>query len=276
MGFSGLMRKWFPASPAQADVTQAMRQFYLGCREYHAMTSAGSKVDHPQVQLLLCLLEAGRTYVEIGCGSGIVCAEVGKTARVHGFDISPIAIDAATRRCSGLPVQLACADVTSLPLSDESADGCYSFEVLEHVWDPLAVLREMARVTRPGGFLLVSAPLGFSLDLYLNKNGIVRGIETAVAASRFLADRLTGRTHVHVTPHLNGAIYPDCDMITSLVPGNFAAAVAKAGFRMEFLDTTYMRAHRPNARTDLRFQKRTTHTFYREFGDHLLLLARKQ
>lgn len=54
-------------------------------------------------------------------------------------------------------------DITSIPVPDESFDVVLCTEVLEHVSDPIATLRELTRVLRPGGRLLLSAPLGCGL-----------------------------------------------------------------------------------------------------------------
>lgn len=48
-----------------------------------------------------------------------------------------------------------------LPFTDGSFDGAVCTEVLEHVVDPIAVLREIARVVRPGGRVLVTVPFVF-------------------------------------------------------------------------------------------------------------------
>ena len=53
----------------------------------------------------------------------------------------------------------AVADVTALPFRPESFDGVLSVVTLEHVTDPAAALREVARVLKPGGQLLLVTPL---------------------------------------------------------------------------------------------------------------------
>lgn len=51
-------------------------------------------------------------------------------------------------------------DITSIPVDDGSFDAVICTEVLEHVPDPVAAVRELCRVTREGGRLFISAPLG--------------------------------------------------------------------------------------------------------------------
>jgi len=55
------------------------------------------------------------------------------------------------------------SDLCAIPVADESFDAILCTEVLEHVPDPIAALREMARVLRPGGKLILTAPLGSGL-----------------------------------------------------------------------------------------------------------------
>jgi ArsR family transcriptional regulator len=50
-------------------------------------------------------------------------------------------------------VELAEADIASLPLPDDSADAAVANMVLHHATDPAAMIAEMARVTRPGGWV---------------------------------------------------------------------------------------------------------------------------
>ncbi len=50
------------------------------------------------------------------------------------------------------------SDITSIPVEDASFDAVMCTEVLEHVPDPVAALKELTRVLRPGGYLLITAP----------------------------------------------------------------------------------------------------------------------
>jgi SAM-dependent methyltransferase len=52
------------------------------------------------------------------------------------------------------------SDIASIPVPDDSFDVVLCTEVLEHVPEPIAAVRELARILRPGGRLLLSAPLG--------------------------------------------------------------------------------------------------------------------
>lgn len=51
-------------------------------------------------------------------------------------------------------------DITSIPVEDGSFDAVLCIEVLEHVPDPVAAVNELARILRPGGRLIMTAPLG--------------------------------------------------------------------------------------------------------------------
>lgn len=52
------------------------------------------------------------------------------------------------------------SDILEIPVPDESFDVVLCAEVLEHVPEPIRAVREMARILRPGGKLLLTAPLG--------------------------------------------------------------------------------------------------------------------
>jgi SAM-dependent methyltransferase len=55
------------------------------------------------------------------------------------------------------------SDITSIPVSAGAFDAVLCTEVIEHVPDPVAAIREMARILRPGGRMILTAPLGSGL-----------------------------------------------------------------------------------------------------------------
>ncbi len=94
---------------------------------------------------------AGKSAVEVGCGTGLILDRVAKFAtEAHGIDLSAGMLERATRR--GLTVSQASA--TALPLPAASVDVAYSFKVLAHIPDIAGAMREMARVVKPGGYVI--------------------------------------------------------------------------------------------------------------------------
>lgn len=55
------------------------------------------------------------------------------------------------------------SDITAIPVSDASFDFILCTEVLEHVPEPIKAIQEMARILKPGGKILITAPLGSGL-----------------------------------------------------------------------------------------------------------------
>src|SRR3954465_13744416 len=93
----------------------------------------------------------GKAVLEVGCGTGLILDRVARFARsAVGIDLSAGMLVKAQQR--GLRV--AQASATALPIATASVDVAYSFNVLAHIPDIQGALREMARVVRPGGWVL--------------------------------------------------------------------------------------------------------------------------
>lgn len=98
----------------------------------------------------------GRRVVRIldcGCGAGANLELLGRYGRVYAFDLSEIGLRHARR--SGR--RLVRADIARIPFPDATFDLVTSFDVFQMLPDDRLVLREMARVLRPGGTILISA-----------------------------------------------------------------------------------------------------------------------
>jgi 2-polyprenyl-3-methyl-5-hydroxy-6-metoxy-1,4-benzoquinol methylase len=102
---------------------------------------------------------AGRDVLDVGCNTGYGTIRFVPVARrVVGVDVSPRAIDAARQRAVDGPPEFVLGSGFELPFGDAEFDLVTSFQVLEHVPDPRAFLANLAKVTRPGGQIILATP----------------------------------------------------------------------------------------------------------------------
>lgn len=98
----------------------------------------------------------GERVLEVGCGTGVVLRDlvprVGPRGAVVGVDASRTILATARRLCkTNRRITLRHAHGARLPFGADTFDTALAVTVILHVADPLGVVREMARVTRPGG-----------------------------------------------------------------------------------------------------------------------------
>jgi len=125
-------------------------------RALHAVTPA-----EPDVPLRVCFGEhffsliRGKRIIDYGCGEGRQCVEMAQrgAARVVGIDINEQWLANGRRLAQRAGVADRCAFVRS---TSEPADLIISKDSFEHYPDPPATLRDMARLLKPGGRLLIA------------------------------------------------------------------------------------------------------------------------
>ena len=98
-----------------------------------------------------------KEILDVGCGTGAILKKLGNPEKNTGIDLSPEAISFCRQR--GL-TNVRQGDICALPFSDESFDVIICSSVLYHQWvgDVARALREMHRVLRADGALLVNVP----------------------------------------------------------------------------------------------------------------------
>jgi SAM-dependent methyltransferase len=100
-------------------------------------------------------LTAGARVLDAGCGSGRTLEELGRYGEVFGIELDPGAADMARARGCG---EVRIGRLEELPWEESYFDLITCLDVIEHTPDDRATLRELRRVCRPGGFLLVTVP----------------------------------------------------------------------------------------------------------------------
>ena len=96
-----------------------------------------------------------RRVLDVGCGAGNMMHHLARYGAVQGVEIDPRPLRLAQAR--GYAVKLADASA-GIPHDDAQFDLVATLDVIEHVQDDRATLRECYRVLKPGGWLLVTVP----------------------------------------------------------------------------------------------------------------------
>lgn len=99
-------------------------------------------------------------WVETACGPGLIArAMAPRVGSVVGIDLTPTMVEKARADAAAAGVKnvsFEVGDATALPIDDDSLDGAITRFSLHHIPAPIRVLEEMARVVKPGGYVIVS------------------------------------------------------------------------------------------------------------------------
>ena len=100
-------------------------------------------------------LPPGAEVLDAGCGSGRTLEELASYGEVHGIELDEGAASVARERGCG---EVLVGRLEELPWGDGYFDLITCLDVIEHTPDDRVTLRELRRVCKPGGFLLVTVP----------------------------------------------------------------------------------------------------------------------
>ncbi len=213
--------------------------------EHRARLSGGTSSDDAVYRMVLWAFQAGpgrpRQVLDVGCGTGTLQRRLeGLYDRYAGADV--VRFESFPAKAEWVPVDVESGRV---PLPDGFADVTLAVETIEHVENPRAFMRELVRLTSPGGWVIVTTPNQLS---FLSKL-------TLVVKNQFNA-------------FLDGC-YPA--HLSALLESDLRRIAAECG--LEAVRVTYSK-HGRIPGTGRHYPRALSAAFSRALSDNVLLMAR--
>ena len=103
---------------------------------------------------------AGSTFIDIGAGTGFITQKIadiaGPAAQIHALDIEPLMVTEMEETLpAGGSIKPQLMEANKLPFDDDSVDGAWMITLYHELEPPEPLLREIIRVLRPGGRLVI-------------------------------------------------------------------------------------------------------------------------
>lgn len=139
---------------------------------------------------LLESLEPGLDVLDVGCGPGNITIDLASRVspgRTVGIDAAAPIIDEARAAARGqgvVGVEFEVADVYDLPFADATFDVVHAHQVLQHLSDPDAALRQMRRVCRAGGVVAARDGDYEAMTWFPESDGLDRWLDLYRAVAR--------------------------------------------------------------------------------------------
>ena len=139
---------------------------------------------------LLGSLAPGLDLLDVGCGPGNITIDLAgriSPGRAVGIDAAVTVVEAARESAheQGVTgVEFEVADVYDLPFADATFDIVHAHQVLQHLADPVAALRQMRRVCRPGGVVAVRDSDYEAMTWFPHNDGLDRWLALYRAVAR--------------------------------------------------------------------------------------------
>jgi SAM-dependent methyltransferase len=157
--------------------------------------------------------------LDVGCGVGQVVARLEEQGFIaHGVDVSKPNIERATKVCPRCQLY----DGRTLPFADNYFASAGALNVLEHVEAPEAFLRELVRVVKPGGRVVVSSPNFFRVFGWRDYHPHMRGVASKLRNWKRLREKRAERKSApdaarfdRMQPIIKEPFSPDDDAIVA-------------------------------------------------------------
>lgn len=159
---------------------------------------------------LLSRLRSGIRLLDVGCGPGSITLDFARLVwpgEVIGLERSETALEvgrAAAERAAIANAQFLVGDVYELEFDDDCFDVVHAHQVMQHLSDPPAALREMHRVCKPGGVIAIRDADYSAMSWYPASAGLARWMELYVQVARANGGEPDGGRHLLAWAHAAG------------------------------------------------------------------------
>lgn len=144
---------------AGLDKKKVAQSFGRAALTYDTVAQLQRDVGKHLLQYAPVQLEANATVVDLGSGTGFFTRQLAarfEPVNIIGLDIAEGMLHFSRQQTRTQHIKWLCADAESLPLADQSVDLIFSSLVIQWCSNLLQLLRELARVLKPGGQLVVA------------------------------------------------------------------------------------------------------------------------
>jgi SAM-dependent methyltransferase len=148
--------------------------------------------------------------LDAGCGSGRNMVELARYGAVTGVELSGTSVELARERGVGEVLE---GSVMDTPFDEGTFDLTVSLDVIEHLQDDVGALRELRRVTRPGGALLVTVP---AYQWLWSGHDVVNHHHRRYNRHTLLAAAESGGWHLESSTHFNSLLLPVAILLRAL------------------------------------------------------------
>jgi len=208
-----------------------MADVYLHGHHPSVLASHGVRTAADSAAYLLPHLRGGQRVLDVGCGPGTITLDlaeaVGLSGQVLGVENVPAPLEQARRNAAARGdhrTRFEPADVMALPYAARSFDVVHAHQVLQHLPDPVGALREMVRVTRPGGLLAVRDVDYASMVWHPASAGMTRWLELYRRLARLNNAEPDAGRHLIAWAHAAGLtrLTPSASLWTYATPAQCA------------------------------------------------------
>lgn len=143
--------------PSEADFAAVYGDAYFGHSKYRDLDALNRESER-RLALLRRFVPRGGRVLDAGCATGDFVAAASGEYEMWGSDLSAFAIEQARAKNPGIAERLWAGKLEDFGARVPPLDAVCLWDVIEHLWDPVEVVRTLMAHLKPGGHLVLSTP----------------------------------------------------------------------------------------------------------------------